>query len=124
MTIDDARKLLETAGVFYGPDDELADYQSKRFAQMLNMNDVWGWATADGEYVEDEELPEVARLFWDYGWCGILYWVSEKRGHMKSEFEDNNRFIEFVRNEEAIKKEIPGSSERAYAKRSYTIGAT
>ena len=58
----------------------------------------------DFEYVSDEELPKVANLFWNYGWCGILYWASKKNNGMKSEFFDNNRFIEFVENEEKIMK--------------------
>ena len=117
MNIGDARTLLEAAGVFFDNDD-----LDPRYHQMLNMNDVWGWATADGEYVEDEELPEVARLFCEYGWCGLLYWVSQKRGGIVSEFADVNRFIEFVRNEEAILKEEPDLNKRAYLKRQYTIG--
>jgi hypothetical protein len=67
-------------------------------------------------------LPEVARLFWNYGWCGILYWMSERHDQMKSEFHDINRFVEFVRREEDIRKEVPDSSERAYVKREYVLG--
>ena len=40
---------------------------------------------------------------------------------MRSEFEDINRFVEFVRNEEAIKEEVSDSNKRAYLKRSYTL---
>jgi hypothetical protein len=83
---------------------------------------VWCWACADSEYVPDEKLPEVGQLFMDYGWCGILYWGSEQYGGMKSEFYDINRFIEFVRQEEKIKKKISSSTKRAYKKISYRIG--
>jgi hypothetical protein len=86
------------------------------------MNDVWAWACADGQYVPDEKLPEVAELFWRYGWAGILYWVSKENGNMRSEFVDNNRFIDFVTHEEQLRKEFPDSDERAYKKISYTIG--
>lgn len=119
MTVDTARALLVAADVFCGPDNE-----DPTMAQTLNMNDVWGWATAWGEYVPDSELVEVAQLFYSYGWCGILYWMSERHGHMRSEFEDINRFVDFVRQEEALTKEIPNSSSRAYAKRTYTLGST
>lgn len=113
FSVHDARKLLDAADVFFEPDDEEI---------VLNMNDVWGWACADGEELEEKDLPEVAELFWSYGWCGILYWVSERHDQGTSEFQDNNRFIEFVRNEERIKKKVPESSTRAYYKASYTIG--
>jgi hypothetical protein len=116
---DNARKLLDKAGVFF-PVDE---YDDPKLGQVLNMNDTWGWACADGEDVSDEELPRVAELFYRYGWCGLLYWVSERNEKKRSEFEDVNRFVAFVRAEESIRLEIPGSSKRAYAKREYVIGA-
>jgi len=118
LTIDQARKLLDAAGVFFEPDED-----EPEFKQMLNLNDVWAWACADGEHVADEELPAVAELFYRYGWCGILYWVAEKNG-CKSEFKDNNRFIEFVRHEERIRKEVPDSNRRAYFAASYAVGET
>jgi len=119
FTADQARKLLTIADVFFPIDDD----DDPKFAQTINMNDVWGWAIADCEYVPDESLPEVASLFFRYGWAGILYWVSERHNGMKSEFHDINRFIGFVRNEERIRAEFPDSSRRAYAKQTYTLGA-
>lgn len=115
--IESARKLLNTANVFFENDDD-----EPELSQTLNMNDVWAWGLAGGEYVPDEKLPEVAKLFWRYGWAGILYWASEQNDGMRSEFYDNNRFIEFVRNEERIKNQFPNSSERAYKEVKYTIG--
>ena len=118
MTIDAARKLMEAAGVFFGDFDE----DEPDTSQMLNLNDVFGWALADAEDVSDEDLPELASMFFRYGWCGILAWVSGRRDGMRSEFEDNNRFIDFVLAEEMIVQEVPNSSQRAYAKRRYTLG--
>lgn len=92
-------------------------------AQTLNMNDTWGWAVAFGEYVKDEELPEVARLYNLYGECGLFYWVSEKNEQMKSEFYPINRRIEFVREEEKImNKHGYWNSEWGYKKYVYAIG--
>jgi len=116
LSIEDARKLLMVAGVFFSSDEEEDGYQT------LNMNDVWCWACAWGEPVSDEELPEVARLFIQYGEAGLLYWVSERHDQMRSEFEDNNRFIDFVRNEERIRREEPDWDKRGYYKSSYTLG--
>jgi hypothetical protein len=117
--IDQAREFLKSiGGVFFFADEE----DDPKLAQTLNMNDVWAWASADGEYVPDEELPEVADLFWRYGWPGILYWVSQRNENMRSEFEDNNRFIDFVKHEEQLRKDIPDPSKRAYKKIKYTLG--
>lgn len=118
---ESARTFLKAADVFFDLEDCDGD---PKWAQMLNMNDVWGWACADCEYVPDDKLSEVAELAWRYGWAGILYWVSEARGGERSEFHDNNRFIDFVRHEEKLRKEIPGSSARAYHKLTYTLGPT
>jgi len=114
FTIDEARKLLRDADIF---DNEAPP-------QTINMNDQWSWACADCQRVPDDTVCAVAELFFRYGWCGVLYWVSERNGGMLSEFHDNNRFIEFVRREEQIRKEIPGSTKRAYHKAKYEIGTT
>lgn len=118
MTLDEARQLLNIAGVFYGSYDE----DDKENAQTLNMNDVWGWAVAWGEFVPDDKLVEVAQLFCLYGDAGLLYWVSDQHESMRSEFEDNNRAIDFVRHEEKIRKDVPDSNKRAYTKVVYTLG--
>ena len=115
MTIDQARALLEAAEVFYGDLGE-------RDKQTLNMNDTFGWALAWGEYVPDEKLPEVAALFMRHGLAGLLYWVSEQNDGMRAEFEDINRFIDFVRHEEKLIKEIPSSTDRARKKLTYVLG--
>lgn len=107
-----AQTLLDAAGVFF---DEIE-------GRILNLNDAFYWACADGEEVTDEELPEVAELFFRYGMCGIYYWVLRKRGDASADFQDVSRFVEFVRAEEAIRAEIPDSNKRAYAQRSYTLG--
>ncbi len=112
-----AREAL--ADLFF---DDYDDDDDPKITQTLNMNDVWCWASADGQYVPDDKLQEVAKLYEDYGWCGIVYWVSEQNNGMKSEFYDINRFIEFVRQEEQLKKKIPSSSKRAYKHLVYKLG--
>lgn len=89
---------------------------------VLNMNDTFGWALAWGEKVPDEDLEEVARLVRTYGSHGAVYYVSEKNGRQRSEFADVQRGIDFVRIEETVRREHPGSSERAYFKTAYTLG--
>lgn len=134
MTADEAREMLKRAGLFYyddgdPPDPEEYPTEEKRKAigQTLNMNDTWGWATAFGQEITDEELPKVASLFWQYGRCGVLYWVSEKNKSadgepMRSEFEDINRFVDFVRNEERVAKECHDAGKNLYSyKASYTL---
>jgi hypothetical protein len=117
-----AKALLDAADVFYGIDEDDPDESGPEYQNILNMNDVWGWALAWGEKVPDEQLIEVAELFWNYGWPGLLYWMSCRHKNMRSEFQDNNRAIEFVRNEERIKAAHPDSSALAYHQESYTIG--
>lgn len=114
FTMEEARELLTRAGLFFDDDEEVS--------LCLNMNDVWMWACADGEDVPNEELPRLAELFWRYGWCGVLYWVSERNGGRISEFMNNNRFIDFVKNEEDIRQMEPSSDKRAYLKCKYTLG--
>ena len=122
FTVDEARELLEKAKVFFDVDnDDPPEEQSYR--QTLNLSDTWGWACAFSQHVPDEKLPEVAQLFWRYGWAGILYWVSEQHGGIRSEFHDINRFVDFVRHEERIRKEVPNSDQRAYTKLRYELGA-
>jgi hypothetical protein len=112
-SLDEAKAMLTAAGVFY--DDPTPPY-------TLNMNDTWGWGEAWGEPVPEEELPRLATLFFRYGFGGILYWMSERHDGMRSEFAHYNRALDYARHEEAIRAEVPGSSDRAYAKRSYTLG--
>lgn len=120
--IDRARDFLTLAGVFYHW-DPVEDADEPEMRQTLNMNDTWVWASAWGEQVADNDLPEVARLVREYGYPGALYWVSEKHDKMRSEFQDINRFVDFVRHEERIKAEEPSSNKRAYRKVTYTLGA-
>lgn len=115
MNKKEAAKLLNASQIFFDDEDEIGEH-------MINLNDVFGWACADAEKVEDDELVEVASLFSRYGWCGVLYWVSKKRGGERSEFLDNNRFIDFVTNEEKLIEQEPDTDKRAYLKYSYTLG--
>ncbi len=100
MTEAHALALLTASGFLCDPDEDDPDA-----AHTLRMNDVWAWGTADAEYIPDDALPHVADLFLWYGWCGILYWVSEQRGQMRSECDNVNRCIDFVRTEEQLKRE-------------------
>jgi len=115
MNFDEGLNLLRMADVLL--DDEDFDDGILR----LNMSDVWAWAYADLEEVPQESIIELAKLFFSYGWAGINYWVSERNNQRKSEFSDVNRRIQFVREEERIKKQCPNDSERAYKKATYTI---
>jgi hypothetical protein len=114
---DRSAKLLDIAGVFFG-----ADEVEPRLARTLNMNDTFGWALAFGEEVPDDALDEVARLYEEYGACGLYYWVSERNDGMRSEFHDVQRRIDFVRHEEEFRKKTPGSTKQAYTKLVYTLG--
>jgi len=116
-TKEEALTLLNYANVFIALDED--ELETK---QVINLNDAFYWASADAEKVEDDELLEVAQLFINYGWCGIYYWVCNKRGSLKVEFEDINRFIDFVKHEEELVVKEPNTDKRAYMKYEYTLG--
>lgn len=107
--------LLRAADVLWEKDDEHNE-------RLIIFNDVWCWGSADCEALPDAEVPRVAELFKRYGWCGLLYWCSEKRGGCRSEFKDNNRFIDFVKAEEALVASVPDSNKRAYTRLTYQLG--
>lgn len=115
MDAAEAKQLLELAGVLYPEDEDTKGL-------VLNMNDTWGWATAWGEPIPEDKVVEVATLFERYGSCGLLFWVSEQHEAMRSEFKDINRFVDFVRQEEKLRKDLPDSNKRAYKKVTYTLG--
>ena len=119
FTIESAREFLRSGHVFFGKDEDADD---PKWAQTINLNDSMWWGTGDGEYVPDESLVEVATLFYRYGWCGILYWASQRENRPVPEFLDVRRFIEFVREEENLRREIESSSKRAYHKIEYKLG--
>jgi len=120
FTIEEAKQLLKAANIFHHNED--AETEDGGLPYTINFNDVWGWGMAWGEPVPEAELPRVAELFRRYGWCGILYWMSERCDGMRSEFVDNNRFIDFVRQEESLILDVPDSNARAYKKIRYRLG--
>ena len=120
MTTEAAKKLLSDAGLFYWPLGECDDPEDE---QTLNMNDTWVWGSSFGEKVENEDAIELARLFIEYGFCGVLYWVSEKNEQLVAEFSHINRMVQFVRNEEAIRISHKTLTDYAYSKQEYLISA-
>lgn len=123
---DRAFNFLKEAGLFFGVDEYLdADLtleERDKWERMLNLNDTFGWGCADCQLVEMVDMPELKRLFFNYGWCGILYWVSELRGGIRSEFRHYNRMIEFVKSEEGVRKSYSSEAQYAYGKVSYVVG--
>jgi len=115
MNKETATQFIRLSGLCYPEDDEVKGL-------VLNMNDTWCWGSAWGEEVPDDQIIEVARLLAKYGDCGLLYWASERNKGMRSEFEDINRFVDFVREEERLRTSVPESTARAYKKHVYTLG--
>lgn len=123
MNLESAKKLLRASDIFFTDEDDAIDPADVDFS-WINFNDVWGWASADCECVPEDEIVPLAELFWRYGWSGVLYWASERNNRCRSEFHDINRLVDHVRHEEAIRREEPDSSKRAYLERSYTLGVS
>lgn len=117
-----AEKFLRAGNVFYlnKPRKSWGNAHKE-----LNMNDTFGWALAYGAIVEDEHMIEVAELFWRYGMPGLHYWCTihpnEEYRMECSDFEDVQRGIDFVRQEEKIRNEKT-SYRAAFDKVVYTLG--
>ena len=114
--------MQTTNVVVFTLEECLEEDEHPHLAQSINVNDTFGWGLAWFEYVPDEELPEVARLFSLYGKAGLYYWVSERNDKTRSEFFPINRMIDFVSHEERVIKELGyWTSKWAYHKEMYTI---
>lgn len=46
---------------------------------LLNMNDTFAYACGDAEYVATSEIPEVVRIYKQYGDIGLTCWAARKR---------------------------------------------
>ena len=116
MTLEEAWAIVKAMPKYFHEPDEGPGH-------LIIMNDVWGWACADGLEVNDANVQRIAELFCRYGFGGLLYYQGvEVEGGSRSEFADNNRMLDFVTNEERIRKEVPESNKRAYFKTSYVVG--
>jgi hypothetical protein len=113
-------KLLIDVGAIHELDDEDDDTSG----YLLNLNDTWHWACGDCEEIEPEEVAEIYRLFTHYGYYGAYYWAWLKRDKQYTDFLDNNRGIDFVRHEEELVRQVPGSSKRALTDLNYCLGKT
>jgi hypothetical protein len=116
MTNDEAKALIQSYCFAIDPEEGCPPL-------LLNLNDVFALAAADAEQVEEHDVERLGELIRRWGWCGVLYWVSTKRGGIRSKFHDINRFINFVAEEEGLIRHMPSSTERAYQKFTYTLGA-
>lgn len=105
----------ETPRTFYVRKDDPVLLRS------LLMSDVFGWALGMAEVIPADQLDEVARLFKEYGFCGLVYWVSQRNGEMRSEFPAMNRKIDYVAHEEAARLAAKDTTDWAYKKVSYLV---
>lgn len=75
-----AAEMVASDDAFYSQyDDKTKTHSSENTKLCLNMNDVWAWATADGENVEWDEIPQVYKLWKEHGNNGLLVWACKKR---------------------------------------------
>jgi hypothetical protein len=111
----EAWKLLSACPNYYCDNEETPKYR------CITMNDVWGWACSDGIDLTDDNVVRIAELYNRYGFGGFLYYQVEIGEWSGSEFTDNNRFIQFVAQEETVRRLVPDSNKRAYHKTEYTI---
>lgn len=48
---------------------------------MLNMNDTFLYACADGQLFDPEDIPEILRIYDSYGSVGLICWAAVVRGY-------------------------------------------
>jgi hypothetical protein len=60
-------------------DDKTGKHDGSKPKLCLLMNDVWLWASADGETVEWEDVPAMYKLWKEQGWDGLMVWACKKR---------------------------------------------
>ena len=59
------------------------------------MNDIFAWACADQEDITLEDIPLIYQLNKEYGYAGVIAWVSKKRGYEPQEaFDRTNNYLE------------------------------
>ena len=114
MEAEEAWALLKACPLYrHDPEDSPHHY--------IIMSDVWAWALGDAIKLTDENVVRVAELYDRYGFCGLLYHEIERGRYTCSEFTDYNRMIQFVENEERIRREVTDLNRRGYHKAEYTI---
>lgn len=57
----------------------LLDADAGQPGLWLNMNDVFGYATADAEEIQQVDVPAVYALWRAFGWQGVTWWVWQRR---------------------------------------------
>lgn len=48
---------------------------------VINCNDTFSYATADGEDVPEDAWAAVWRIYRELGWAGLDRWVAKRRGY-------------------------------------------
>ncbi len=70
-------KYIVEVGFDHDDNSERGDGRSL----MLNMNDTFMYACADGELFTSKDIPEILRVCDDHGWIGLICWAAKHRGY-------------------------------------------
>ncbi len=74
------------------------------FRVTLNMNDIFGWACADCEQVDADDMVRMLPLMHDYGTDILIAYVAVKRGHgVKAAEEPQEPVMKYLTQERWIK---------------------
>lgn len=75
-----AAEMIAADDAFYSTyDDKTKTHSADNTKLCIIMNDVWAWATADGETVEWNDIPEVYGIWKNQGNDGLLVWACKRR---------------------------------------------
>ena len=54
--------------------------QGGRVSTWILVSDTFAYACADAESITIDEIPKALKLYQEFGWTGLVAWVSNKRG--------------------------------------------
>jgi len=61
-------EMKDTYAVFFEDDKRL-----------INLNDTFAYACADAEIVKEEQVPEIVKIYRDWGHIGLICWSAKQR---------------------------------------------
>lgn len=73
--------LVEECFVDVGYDHDDHSEREDGRSLMLNMSDTFGYACGDGELFTSKDIPEILKIYDEYGDVGLTCWAAKHRGY-------------------------------------------
>ena len=123
---DPERKLLEYSQLFWlaardvvwfaeASSSDLQEHMASRggWIALINLSDTFGYACADAERLAPGQAHEVRAYYEEYGWSGVIAWVSVKRNQEPLEELKTPEYLKAragLQNNQTIRKPKASSS--------------